>query len=260
MMRRYSLLFACCCAVLTLACKPKSSKEFVQAQGQYELLVTRQGDDAYASPDMAAVVELLGKVSPESKHAADAKALLEKIEGEKKRIAAEQAAAAQARADAESKARAAQQALAAATAGSPSDVAGSPQGNGAAQAAAVTVENPPTGMAQDAFEKKYGDCTSGGPAVQPPGVTGKVTSLALRSTDACLKRFGGTTGATTLFVFVDGKLNGRMLQSQTTTKTPGVPPTLPSIKLPPAPPEPEAPFMPGMPQPGAKVPEQPVSL
>jgi WG containing repeat len=81
----------CFAWVLVGGCKqpPAPSLDYREARGAYELIVTRQADDAFATPEMSAIELKLARISPTSPDAKAAKDLLVRIAGERKRIAEE---------------------------------------------------------------------------------------------------------------------------------------------------------------------------
>lgn len=85
-----TLLVALTLAAALAGCrKPQPSLEYLEASGSYSTLVARDGDEAYASEEMARIEQVLSSVPAASADAAAAKALLEEIAKEKRRIADE---------------------------------------------------------------------------------------------------------------------------------------------------------------------------
>ncbi len=72
--------------------KPLPSPDFIEASGRYTNLLAVNGDDAYAMPEMDAVVAQLGKVKEKSSDFAGEQAMAAAIARERARVAADQAA------------------------------------------------------------------------------------------------------------------------------------------------------------------------
>ena len=72
--------------------KPLPSPDFIEASGRYTNLLALNGDDAYGTAEMAAVVTQLGRVTEKSSDFAAATALVTKIAAETTRAAADKEA------------------------------------------------------------------------------------------------------------------------------------------------------------------------
>lgn len=79
--------------LLVVGCRKPSAPDFYAAEADYEVLVLRLGDDAYADEQMRAVISRLLAVPKESREGPAALRLLDRIDAEAKRVARERAAA-----------------------------------------------------------------------------------------------------------------------------------------------------------------------
>ncbi|MBL8938401.1 MAG: hypothetical protein JNM69_27795 [Archangium sp.] len=206
-MRTWLLLVG---VVLALTgCGKKSSKEFFAAQGRYESLVAREGDDAYVSDEMKQISAALAGVPTNAVEYDRARALIAKIDTERTRVEAEQAAEAAALAAAQ-----------APTVDSrPSELLAPPPAQPAnpSPTEAVNADGPPEGgLPEAAFVQKYGRCATG-PIKQTIDGVGEVPTYKANGTPDCLKKLGLTEVSS--FFFVKGALAGRVSASVTTNRT-----------------------------------------
>ncbi|MDX2011432.1 MAG: hypothetical protein SFW67_14620 [Myxococcaceae bacterium] len=189
-------------AVLLLAtsgCRKKSYKAFYEAERTYQVLVAREGEDAYFQPELEQVLTVLRAVPAGAPEEAKAQALVATIEQERARLTAERA---QAEADART-ARAPEPTRA--DFGSPS----APQ-EGAAPAVDPTPPGPGTpqpGMDEAEFKRQFGVCVTGPETIELP--TGKHPAYTGADDERCRKRLG--TSAPTKFFFINNKLAGRAI-------------------------------------------------
>lgn len=83
-------------AMLATSCRQKSALEFYGLEADYNILVTRLGDAAFAEAEMTGIVLKLQAIPPDTIEAPKARALLEQYERATARIATEKRAAQQA--------------------------------------------------------------------------------------------------------------------------------------------------------------------
>ncbi len=212
-------------ALLALAlgltgCRKKHAPEYFEAEGKYQVLVARTGDDAYLSPEMAAVLKKLQSVPEGRIESEQAQQLAARITAGTARVQAAQ--------------RAADAPIAAAPVvmnfpSAPSVPSGGPPADavaptGAADAGPVD-ERPQAGMPQAEFVKKFGSCFEGEREVAVPGSAAPLKGFQVANREACTKKFGATNQS---YVFEDGKWKGIVTETVVTTvRDAGLVPTPP---------------------------------
>ncbi len=229
-------------AVLSAGCRKKHSMEFGLYKADFTSLVDRNGDDAYLTPEMDAVVEKLKTVNPETVEAAEAQALVARIASEKSRV----------QSDKEAKAKAVAEAAKAppAPAFPPSEPTKLDQVGvipnldavdaGAAADAGVKPEaRPEGGMTEAAFRAAFGACFEAARPVPLP--TGPAQAYQVKDRPDCAK-YGAPTVS---YYFVGGKLGGTLTEEKAkapAAPAPGeeskkteAPPPKPQVVFPPAP-------------------------
>lgn len=204
-MRTQLAVLVLACGVLASACGKKSSREFFEAQRQYESLVTQQGEDAYLTAEMEQVSSALAAVPARALEYEKAQELVAKIAAERGRIERERAEAARA-----------EVALKPETMPEmPPSLLGPPPGaEKPAQAAGPVDETPTAGMPEATFREQYAACI-GARELMPVAGVGEVPAYPVKDSAECQKRMG-VTGQTRFF-FVNGGLAGRA--SKETTRT-----------------------------------------
>lgn len=95
MTRLFPVLLLVCLA--SAGCRKKSSPEYYEAKSRYDVLLARDGDEAYTSEAMRLVVTALRAVPAQSLEGEQARTLAAKIEAEQARVAREAEAARAAR-------------------------------------------------------------------------------------------------------------------------------------------------------------------
>ena len=90
---RASLLLCVLTFLLVSGCKKKSSPEFYRLESDQSVLVSRDGDDAWVSPEMAAIVTGLEGLAENVAEKPRALDLIAKINAEKARVLAERSQA-----------------------------------------------------------------------------------------------------------------------------------------------------------------------
>lgn len=191
-------------ALLT-GCAKKSSKAYFEAQRQYESLVSREGEDAFLTEEMAAIAAALAAVPENAREYPQAQALTQKISSERTRLEAERRAA-EAEAARQPEPTPYERPVDAPPPAPepipPSDVVGE--------------EGPPQGgMSLAAFNKRFARCVTGPTPYKLAG-KGEVPTFKATGTPDCLKLLGLTEVAS--FFFVDGALAGRVSITTTTTR------------------------------------------
>lgn len=239
---RASLLLLCALTFLLVSgCKKKSSPEFYRLESDQSILVSRDGDDAWVSPEMAAIVTGLEGIAENAIEKPRALNLIAKIDAEKSRVLAERTEAPRPPPTANP--------FAGRQFGEPS-----PQSEPLPDAPADSVDGglaevePWNGMPEPLFVTRYGTCFSPG----KPGVLadGGATSTQVVSSSAdCQKRFGGGAGSVTTFVFTARGLTEKI--TETTQQLDAGTLTIPGKPAPP----PADPGPPVLTIPGAPVPE-----
>jgi hypothetical protein len=232
-------------ALMLTGCRKKSSKEFHKLEADQSILVAREGDDAYVSPEMDAIIAGLQAIPGDALEKERAAALVATLSAEKARVQAEKAAAAAPKPPPEDP-------FAGRTPEpTPSNPEPTPPPEEAAPAEAADAGEPAepwSGMDEKRFVAKFGSCFSAAPeATLPDGQ--KASAYVLNSKDAkCQKQFG-LPDTVVRYLFTARGLWGKATET-VQTRDAGVI-TLP---VPPQPP-PTAPPPPIITTPGAPQPE-----
>lgn len=185
------ILLALCGA----GCSKKSSKEFHRLAADQEILVTREGDEAWASPEMDAIAAGLTTVPPDALEKERAIALVAKIAAEKARVLAER----------EANKPPPRPVVAPPEFARPTEEASppptDPPEDQPVDAGRILLE-PEQGMSEAEFTKLFGSCFSKGPVNKLSSGADATSVQVLASTPACQKRFGtGMANGQTLFLF-----------------------------------------------------------
>lgn len=203
-MRRLAILLLGLLAVS--GCRKKMAPEFYELESNYSIMVARDGDDAYASPDMDAVLAGLQKIPADTVEGPKAAALVATITAEKARVARE--------------AKEAADALAAA-ARPPEPPAPGPslfppppsEPTPAVDAGPGAPPKPYQGMPMEEFQKYYGECFEAGPAKTIPGNPEGV-SLRVKDSRTCRAQYNAVDPRTSVFaVFVNGRFVGQLTEN-----------------------------------------------
>ena len=184
-------------------CRKKAAPQYYEAQGRFDVVTARLGDEAYEGEEMASIEALLRSVPESAKEAPKAQALLVTIGTEKARVFAE----------AEARARPINTATAPAVfpAGSSPSTAVVAIAPTAPQDAGFV---PRLGMPFDAFLTAYGSCMDQADDVLMPGAQKPARAVSVRKTGPCWATFGGNAKLVKLFVFVDDKLAGEASRTE----------------------------------------------
>lgn len=231
---RARVLALLCLGALALAgCRKKTAPEYYGWESNYSILVARDGDDAYASPDMDAIVAGLAKIPADTLEGPKAAALSAKIAGERARIAAEKEAATPPPTK-EWVPPATTTTAVVKPPDKPPEDAGAPTA-------------PWAGMAKAEFVALFGACMKEGKKANVPGL-GEVETYVVQKTGDCEKKYGSNQPDTdTVFLFAKDRLAGQRYETKTQVVVDaGVLPVLVDAGLPPPA---EAPLLPGMPVP-----------
>lgn len=187
------------CALAVSGCSKKSSKEFHQLSADQELLVLREGDDAWVSAEMSVIQAGLEAVPENALEKERARALVEKLKRERARVEQERAEAAAPKPAPPAafpepptpRATTPEPALpAAADQPAPTD-GGAPQG-----------PRPFLGMSEAQFNQLFGACVSAGPKTKLSTGDDAAAVLELAKTPECRKKlFVAQPEGSTLFLF-----------------------------------------------------------
>jgi hypothetical protein len=194
-MRVLPLVLVVLCLTFS-GCRKKSYREFYEAERNYQVMVAREGEDAYALPEMDQVLSVLKATPAGAIEEPKARTLVETIERERARLASE-------RAQAERLVNEGERPVDFPTEGV------APPAEPATVGEAVPAEpgTPQPGMDEAAFKQQFGACISGPETLDLP--TGKHPAYAGKDDDRCRKMLG--TKATTSFFFINGKLAGQSI-------------------------------------------------
>jgi len=200
-------------------CRPKTSPAYYKAEADYSVLVSAQGDAAYADPKMAEVLARLKAIPTGVREAAQVQALIAKIEAESARVGQEKAAADKALAAADVPTAPMNLGAAGPSAVRPSGE--SPAGSAPAEAVDAgppQAPRPYADMPKEEFLKWYGACVDPGEDVQLAQFPKKATALEVKDSADCQKKLG-VGGGKTSFAFVDAKLKGEVTRTEQKTQT-----------------------------------------
>ena len=199
-MRAAAVALSLC--LLLSGCRKKTAPEFYRLDGDYSVLVSREGDDAYGSPELATIIAGLQAIPSDAVERPRADALLAKIDAEARRVKQERAETTIA-------------AVPKATVSPDTVYAGLQQqraeeaaATAAAQDAGAAVLAPFKAMTEAAFVKAFGACFQKGDTVTLPE-GGEAASQRPLDTTACEQRWG-----TALWVFGAQGLIGQLVQNK----------------------------------------------
>jgi hypothetical protein len=214
--------FVWCLVLVLCACRAKTAPEFYALESEATILVDRDGDDAYVSPEMKDVLARLQKISPRAIEGPRAAELIARLEAGRARLEAAQLERQRlASAVAERAARTEPVRFPSAPLPAPSIDAGSGVDAGRPDAM------PTHGMPINEFAKQFGACFRDGPEVEIQGLK-KASTKIVMDTEACRKKFGRGEGETS-YVFDEGKFAGtRHIQTTTTVVDAGRAPAAPA--------------------------------
>ncbi len=187
-------------ALVLLGCRKKSSPEFFKLESEQSILVARDGDDAWLSPQMDAVLSGLQAISDEAIEKPRAQALASKIVAEQARLKAEQA-------------RPPPPAPVDPFAGRLPSAPPPPENPETAELidAGELSDQPWPGMLEQAFVARFGVCFSPGPkATLPDGQA--ASAYVLSASPACQKQFGAAD-ARVSYLFTDKGLWGKATET-----------------------------------------------
>jgi len=218
---RVALLCCLGLAVLSSSCRKKTYTEFYKLEAEQSSLISRDGDDAYLTPELEAVIAGLNAVPENAREYERARELSSKLQLEQQRVRAERTAEVVKPAEVDT-------ALPV-----PMPAAVVPVDAPVAAAVDAGPSQPYGGMSEKDFVAAFGTCFRAGAAV--PGLDGgsASTQVVIDRSD-CTTRFG-QDGATTSYVFGSANgLQGKRTQIVTVRKTET------SVTTAPSPPTPEA--------------------
>ena len=238
------LLLLCVLEALVLSgCRKKSSPEFFKLDSQQSVLVARDGDDAYASQEMGAIITGLQLISEDALEKPRATELATRLTAEQTRVMAERALAAAPKPPPPDPFAGRE------LSPPPSETPPAPAADPADQADAgpAPVVPPWAGMEEKLFLDRYGKCFSVGPkAALPDGRA--ATQYTLKDSADCQKQHGSKDTRLS-YLFTEKGLWGK--SSETTSVMDAG-----TLLIPPAPqPPPPPPGPPVITTPGAPLPE-----
>lgn len=165
--------------LLTAGCrKPKPSVEYLQARGQYDVLVAKEGDDAYFLPEMTAIEGLLKQVPADSLDYAAAQGLEKEIVAKRTEVQDERDRRAKELEEANKPAVFANDSRPAVPQAPTEPVAGSDPKNAM----------PKVGMSVGDFERQFGGCFSPGPQITLSETQEKVGTYVMKDITNCRER------------------------------------------------------------------------
>lgn len=159
------------------------SPEYLEASREFSALYGRHLEDAYLLPQMAPIEAKLEQVPPESEHANEAKALLQRIRSGRERVQGQ-------RAEREELARRALEPPPAGTFRPSTDEPEAPSKPPAKQAPDAGSEQPVEGMPMAELTRRFGDCFLPGEPVTVEG-RGERPTWKLRDTLFCRQQHPG---------------------------------------------------------------------
>lgn len=227
-MRNASLLVFVLLAVVSSSCRKKTYAAYYQLDGQQSVLVARDGDAAYESPEMEQIIAGLNAVPDDAREKEQAIALVTKLNAERARVKAARDAIVNTTTTGTSPAPTPSPAF------PPGETQLPPPTNNDAPAAdadagVVYPEKPVGGMSEADFVAAFGKCFGkGADSTTQDGQ--KATAQVLKSDSACVAKFApGTTNAEVVYLFVKDRLWGsRSTETRdagsTTTRDPPTPP------------------------------------
>lgn len=239
------LLLLCVLEALALSgCRKKTSPEFYKLDSQQSVLLSRDGDDAYLSAEMASVIAGLQAIPEDAVEKDKATALATKLSAEQTRVTAERALAAAPKPEPVNPFAGREPSTAAESPPALAEVVPDAEED----AGPPPVVQPWPGMAEKVFGERYGACfTAGAKAASLPDGE-PATSYVLNPGADCQKKYGAPDSRIS-YLFTPKGLWGK--SSETTSVMDAG-----TLLIPPAPPPPPAP--PGPPiitTPGAPLPE-----
>ncbi len=198
---RFALVLVCVLTSLA-GCRKKTAPEFFKLESQQSVLIAREGDDAYVSAEMDSIIGGLEAIPGDAREKPRAVDLVQRLSAEKARVAAERVPRPPPPPPADPFAGREPAPVAV----DPAEPA--PAGEDVPDAGP---SEPFTGMDEATFKRFFGTCFSPGPKTEIAKGT-PATTQVLASNPDCQKRFG-TPGGTTTYVFVDGGVAGKMVET-----------------------------------------------
>lgn len=252
-MRVSLLLCVLLSALLSTGCRKKTSKEFYKLESDQSVLIARDGDDAYLSAEMDAVLAGLQAIPEDALEKEKANTLIAKLNAERDRVKREKAAA-------EAPKPPPEDPFAGRTTetppSNPEPTAPEEATAEGSDAGSAEITQPFSGMEEKLFVQKFGSCFSPAPqATLPDGR--KASAYVLNAKDAkCQKQFG-MADTEVRYLFTDRGLWGKATETIQTRDAGLIVLPVPPQPPPPAPAPPII-TVPGQPQPEGydKVPVQ----
>lgn len=189
------------------SCRKSTWTPYYALDGQQQVLLAREGDDGYLSPEMDGIIAGLRAAPENAREREQALKLADQLSAAQEKLRAQRAATAKVEPTPEPRRKWETE---------------EPRPAPAAPTAQEDVDagqlEPWAGMSEEEFIKLFGSCFSGGPAsVGPDG--GAATTRLVTADPACVARFG-TAGKETEYLFLKDGLWGSRSRTRTL-----VPPT-----------------------------------
>jgi hypothetical protein len=200
-------------AVLATGCRKRSAPEFYRLESDVEVLASRDGDDAWVSPEMEGLGQRLGAIPADAVEAPRAVALAARIVSERDRVVAERA---QAQADRNRPAPT----MAAMGLGGEAMQAQPSATVAPAAAPDAGPSEPVPGMELKAFLRAFADCMELAPVQDVPTV-GKASAYLVKSLSACQTKFKVPNDqARRYYLFVADRLVGERTEQRVASPAP----------------------------------------
>jgi hypothetical protein len=209
-MRKASWVLVVLLSLVGSSCRKKTWAPYYQLDGQQSVLVARDGEGAYESPEMDTIITALNAAPENAKEREQALALATRLSAARDRVKAERAAVQDT--VVVGAAPVMEQRREVPTPKAPPPAPTQPT----AEAIDAGPSYPAAGMSLEAFTTAFGTCFTAGPAVKTR--EGKsATSQQVKPEAACLSRYAAGEKATSevLFLFADGKLVGTRITERT---------------------------------------------
>lgn len=209
-MRKASWVLVVLLALVASSCRKKTWSEYYQLDGQQSVLVARDGEGAYESPEMDKIITALNAAPENVKEHDQALALAARLSAARDRVKAERAAVK------DTVVTGAPPVMPSTTDLPSTDTPPPPPTEPVADAVDAGPSFPAMGMSLETFTAAFGKCFTAGPAVTTQD--GKpAASQQVKAEPDCFARYAAGEKATSevLFVFANGKLTGTRITERT---------------------------------------------
>ena len=203
---RFLLLLWVMQGLLLSGCRKKTSPEFYKLESAQSVLVARDGDDAWVSPEMATILEGVQAIPEDTLEKPRATALAAKISAEQARVTAERVKPPRPPPVDPFAGR-----VPSIVAGAREPVAAPPEPESAGEDAGAQPSVPWPGMDEKVFVARFGECFAQGPnATLPDGQP--ANAYVLKENADCQKRYGAPNVAVS-YLFTARGLWGKAVES-----------------------------------------------